>query len=41
MNWEPNIKGVHELLNLLKDTTSKDNKRQSEIYEVSLFMFII
>lgn len=33
--WKPNEEGLNELLNLLSNTKSKDNKKQSEIYNVS------
>ncbi len=32
--WKPNDKGLHELLNLFKDSNSNDNRKQSQIYTV-------
>lgn len=33
--WKPNEEGLNELLNLLSNTKSQDNKKQIEIYNVS------
>jgi hypothetical protein len=39
--WKPNEEGLNELLNLFSNSKSQDNKKQSEIYNVSLKKIII
>jgi hypothetical protein len=39
--WKPNEEGLQELLKLFQDCKSQDNKKQSEIFNVSIFLKII
>jgi hypothetical protein len=35
--WKPSDEGLNELINLLKESKSKDNKKQSEIFNVNIY----
>jgi hypothetical protein len=37
MNWDPNVKGVEELINLFKESTGSSNLKHREIAEVLYF----
>lgn len=40
MNWDPNEKGVEELINLFKESKGNSNVKHREIAEVIYFLTI-